>query len=96
MMSAAQHLALTQLWKLARTTKWPRLLKNKYQFKGQFKGEILMQGGNLIIVIYSRTIVTPLYNCKGNLRKNLKEKNMRTKNKTLTIAGFEPIMHATP
>jgi hypothetical protein len=27
---------------------------------------------------------------KGNLRKNLKEKNMRRKNKTLAIARFEP------
>jgi tRNA threonylcarbamoyladenosine modification (KEOPS) complex Cgi121 subunit len=49
----------------------------------------LKEGGNLIIVIYSHTIVTPLY-CKSNLRKILKEKNMRTKNKILAIAGIEP------
>jgi hypothetical protein len=54
----------------------------------------LKEGVNLIIVIYSRTIVTPRYNCKGNLRKNLTEKYMRTKNKTLTIAGFEPQLAA--
>jgi hypothetical protein len=55
----------------------------------------LKEGGNLIIVIYSHTVVTPLC-CKGNFRKNLEEKNMRTKNKTLVIAGFEPPIDLSP
>jgi hypothetical protein len=58
-MSAAQHLALINtIMEIGANYKWPRLIKNNLS---NFE-----RRGNLIIVIYSHTVVTPLC-CKGNL-----------------------------